>query len=129
VVELTGLLRDVTGPDAVIETVARWSDERASELKWGIIAIEFLRRSRREGTLDERRRNLFSSQWEAVGALLLDKLFPGSKPEISALDLGGVVLELTYGGISSFLAVNTAGQMVRHVLYAFRDSALPAHVE
>lgn len=129
VVELTDLLSDVTDPDAVIDTVVQWSDARARELKWGLLAIEFMRRSRREGTLDERRRTLFSSQWEAVGTLLLDKLFPGSKPEIGAIDLGGVVLELTYGGISSFLAVNTAGQMVRHVLRAFRDSAQPARVE
>lgn len=37
--------------------------------------------------------------------------------------MGGIVLELTYGGISSFLRANTAGQMVRHVLTAFRNSA------
>jgi AcrR family transcriptional regulator len=129
VVDLARLLGDVTDPDAVIDTVVEWSDSRARELKWGILAIEFLRRSRRDGTLDERRRDIFSAQWEGVGALLLDKLFPGSKPDISALDLGGVVLELTYGGISSFLAVNTAGQMVRHVLCAFRDSVLLAHAE
>jgi AcrR family transcriptional regulator len=122
VIDLTVLLRDITDPAVVIDTVVQWSDRHAGELKWGLLAIEFLRRSWRDGTLDERRRDLFSSQWEAVGALLLDKLFPGPKPDISALDLGGIVLELTYGGISGFLAVNTAGQMVRHVLCAFRDS-------
>jgi AcrR family transcriptional regulator len=128
VIELGGLLRDVTDPDAVIETVARWSDTRAAELKWGLLAIEFLRRSWRDGTLDERRRHLFSSQWEAVGELLLAKLFPGDGPDITPLDLGGIVLELTYGGISGFLEVNTAGQMVRQVLCAFVASVRPAHV-
>lgn len=43
------------------------------------------------------------------------------------LDMGGIVLELTYGGISGFLRANTSGQMVRHVLKSFRDSARPAH--
>jgi AcrR family transcriptional regulator len=120
--ELTSLLDGVTDPDAVIETVARWSDSRANELKLGVLAIEFLRRARREDTLDGRRRHIFISQWQGVGALLLDKIFPGRKPDISALDFGGIVLELTYGGITSFLGANTAGQMVRHVLRAFRDS-------
>ena len=128
VVELGDLLRDVTDPDTVIETIAQWSDTRAAELKWGLLAIEFLRRSWRDGTLDERRRYLFSSQWEAVGELLRAKLFPGAGPDIAPLDLGGIVLELTYGGISGFLEVNTAGQMVRQVLRAFVASVRPAQV-
>jgi AcrR family transcriptional regulator len=121
--DLVELLSGTTGPDEVIEKIAAWSDTRAGELKWGIIAIEFLRRARRDGTLDERKRSLFLAQWEGVGRLLLDKLFPQGAPEIAPLDLGGIVLELTYGGISSFLGANTSGQMVRQVLRAFVASA------
>jgi AcrR family transcriptional regulator len=120
--DLAELLRDVTVPDEVIEQVAVWSDARAAERKWGIIAIEFLRRARKDDTLDERKRSLFTAQWAGVGALLLDKLFPEGAPQIDPLDFGGIVLELTYGGISGFLEVNSAGQMVRHVLRAFRAS-------
>jgi AcrR family transcriptional regulator len=127
--ELSELLRDVTDPDDVIEIVAQWSDARAAEQKWGIIAIEFLRRARRDGTLTERKRQLFVSQWEDVGRLLVSKLGVDQDPPITALDLGGIVLELTYGGISSFLDANTAGQMIRHVLKAFQNSTRLAHVE
>lgn len=123
--ELSDLLRDVTRPDEVIEIVGRWCDARAAEQKWGIIAIEFLRRARRDGTLKERHRHLFVSQWEGVGRLLLSKLVLDQDPPIAALDLGGIVLELTYGGISNFLNANTAGQMVRHVLKAVQSSATP----
>ena len=121
--ELAGLLRDVTDPGQVVEIVAIWSDSRAAEQKWGLIAIEFLRRAQRDETLGERHRHMFVSQWEQVGALLKSKLLPGHEPEISALDVGGIVFELTYGGIASFLKVNTPGQMIRHVLNAFRKSA------
>ncbi|MGI5460941.1 TetR/AcrR family transcriptional regulator [Streptomyces sp. CA-249302] len=124
--ELTELLREVTDPDAVIECVAQWSDTRAAEQKWGIIAIEFLRRAQRDGNLGIRQRQLFVSQWEEIGRLLLKKLSLGDGIHLSALDMGGIVLELTYGGISGFLRANTAGQMVRHVLTAFRNSARPA---
>ena len=127
--ELSGLLRDVTDPDEVIEMVAQWSDTRAADTKWGIIAIEFMRRARRDGTLTERKRQLFVSQWEDVGRLLLNKLGVDQDPPITALDLGGIVLELTYGGISSFLDVNTAGQMIRPTLKAFQNSTRLAHVE
>ncbi len=125
--ELTELLSDVSDPDTVIDVVVRWSDSRAAERKWGIIAIEFLRRAHRDGTLDERQRQLFASQWEAVGRVLIRKLSLG--PQVNALDLGGIVLELTYGGISAFINVNTAGQMIRHVLTAFREAAHLAHAK
>ncbi|WP_405876438.1 MULTISPECIES: TetR/AcrR family transcriptional regulator [unclassified Streptomyces] len=124
--ELSEALREVTDPDVVIEIVAHWSDTRAAEQKWGIIAIEFLRRAQRDGNLGMRQRQLFVSQWEEIGKLLLEKLALGRDGRISALDMGGIVLELTYGGISGFLRANTAGQMVRHVLKSFRDSARPA---
>lgn len=135
--ELTWLLKNLEDPHEVIEAVARWSDARAAEQKWGIIAIEMLRRAQRDGTLTSRQRQLFASQWEEVGELIHSKLFPpGDNPAddipledvaISAIGLGGIVLELTYGGIAVFLKVNTAGQMVREVLTALRQSVLMAH--
>jgi TetR/AcrR family transcriptional regulator, transcriptional repressor of aconitase len=125
--ELAELLSDVTDPDVVVDIIVRWSDGRAAERKWGIIAIEFLRRAHRDGTLGERQRQLFASQWEEVGRLLIRKLSLG--PQVNALDLGGIVLELTYGGISAFINVNTAGQMIRHVLSAFRDAAHLTHAK
>jgi hypothetical protein len=113
----------------VIETVVRWSDARSADQKWGIIAIEFLRRARRDGTLDERHRHLFVSQWEEIGDLLMSKLQLDADAPVSAVDLGGLVLELSYGGISGYLNVNTAGQMVRHVLQATLTSSRLAHAE
>lgn len=127
--DLTRLLDGVEDPDDVIETVARWSDARAAEQKWGIIAIEMLRRAQRDDTLTDPQRHLFASQWEDVGGLLRSKLFPEGEPGISAVDLGGIVLDLTYGGIAVYLKVNAAGQMVRQILSAFRAAARVAHAE
>jgi AcrR family transcriptional regulator len=120
--ELSELLGDVADPDDVIEVVAQWSDARAADQKWGIIAIEFLRRARRDRTLTKRKRQLFVSQWEDVGHLLLGKLGLDQDPPITAVDLGGIVMDLTYGGISSYLGVNTSGQMIRQLLEAFQTS-------
>jgi len=116
--ELEALLADAETPAEVIDVVARWSDERAAEMKWGLIAIEYLRRLRRDGALEQHHRELFLSQWREVGTLLLAKLFPGQAPPIDPLDLGGLVLDLTFGGIATFLEANSSGQMLRHVLEA-----------
>jgi AcrR family transcriptional regulator len=121
--DLTGLLDGIDDPGEVIDIVARWSDSRAGEQKWGIIALEMLRRAQRDGPLTDRQRQLFTNQWEQIGNLLRRKIFPNGHPEISDMDLGGMILDLTYGGIAVYLKVNTAGQMVRHILSALRDSA------
>jgi AcrR family transcriptional regulator len=128
VAELEALLADVQTPEDVIDVVAQWSDARAAEMKWGLIAIEYLRRLRREGALDQHHRDLFLNQWREVGTLLQAKLFPGQPHPIDPLDLGGMVLDLTFGGIATFLEANSSGQMLRHVLEALvQVHAAPAY--
>lgn len=123
VTDLTRLLNGIYDPGQVIDVVVRWSDSRAAEQKWGLIALEMLRRAQRDGTLTDRQRQLFTSQWEQIGNLLRNRLFPNGHPEMSDADLGGMILDPTYGGIAVYLKVNTAGQMVGHILSALRDSA------
>lgn len=119
VVDLTELLADLEDPSEIIDAVAGWSDSRAAELKWGLLAIEFLRRARRDGNLTDHHRQPYIAQWKDVGSLLIEKLFPGGPPPVDPLDLGGIVLDLTYGGIATFLEATTAGHMLREVLTAF----------
>ena len=119
VVDLTDLLADLETAEEVIDAVARWSDARAAELKWGLLAIEFLRRARRDGTLGDHQRHPFIAQWRDVGTLLIEKLMPGDPPPVDPLDLGGIVLDLTYGGIATFLEATSSGNMLRHILGAF----------
>ncbi|KQV75418.1 hypothetical protein ASC61_10610 [Aeromicrobium sp. Root344] len=122
VAELEARLAEAQTPTDVIDAVARWSDERAAEMKWGLIAIEYLRRLRRENALEQHHRDVFISQWREVGTLLLAALFPGQPEPIDPLDLGGLVLDLTFGGIATFLEANSSGQMLRHVLEALVEA-------
>lgn len=116
--KLEELLADAVTTDEIIDRVSRWSDARAAEMKWGLIAIEFLRRLRRDDALEDHHREPFLAQWREVGTLLQDKLFPGQPHPLDPLDLGGIVLDLTYGGIATFLRANSSGQMLRQVLHA-----------
>ncbi|GAA1971271.1 TetR/AcrR family transcriptional regulator [Microbacterium deminutum] len=128
VIDLSEALEGLSEPDAIIEAVAAWSESRASEMKWGLLAIESLRRANRDGTLGEHQRQPFITQWHDIGTLLLTKLFPDGAPEIDPVDLGGILLNLTYGGITVFLATSSTAQMVRQILVAFVDAYHPSRM-
>ncbi|MFI7583480.1 TetR/AcrR family transcriptional regulator [Kocuria sp. M1N1S27] len=113
-------LEGVEGPDEVIDAVARWSDERAAERKWGIIAIDFLRRAQRDGTFTEAHRDTFISQWRQVGAMLGARIFEGREHPMADEELGGIVMDMTFGGISVYLESRiSTGGMLRHILQSF----------
>ncbi|WP_454857756.1 TetR family transcriptional regulator [Rhizobium binxianense] len=116
VIELGKLLNKYDDPYDVIDALSEWSNRRANEQRWGILAIELLRRARRDGFLNERHLDVFKDQWRGLGNILIEKLFSDRREQIDAFLLGGTVFELTYGGISSFLEERSAGKMVRQVL-------------
>lgn len=113
--DLTEILGPIDGVEAVLSALKEWSDSRSSGQRWGTIAIEFVRRTISDGDRESPQLKLFVSQWEGVGQLLIDKLGI-SNTRISPLNLGGLVLEVTYGGISGFLKINTSGEMLDDML-------------
>ncbi len=116
VVELSELLESYDEPEALINALSAWVNKRASDQRWGTLAIELLHMARQNETLSERHLKMFREQWEGVGRILIRKLFPSGGPPASPFYIGGVVLELTYGGISSFLDRKGPGEMVKLVL-------------
>ncbi|MDD7972844.1 TetR/AcrR family transcriptional regulator [Roseinatronobacter alkalisoli] len=113
--DLTELFADLDDAESVLSALKHWSDSRSANQKWGTIAIEFVRRTIHDGDPDNPQLNIFVAQWKGVGKLLQKKLNI-SPSRISALNLGGLVLEVTYGGISGFLKVNTSGEMLDDML-------------
>ncbi|MGO7581970.1 TetR/AcrR family transcriptional regulator [Rhizobium ruizarguesonis] len=116
VVELTKLLGECDEPKELIDVLANWANNRGDDRRWGMLAIELLRRAQHDHTLGDRHIKLFRDQWEGVGKILIRKLDLTVQPPASPFYIGGVVLELTYGGISSFLKDGAPGDMVRIVL-------------
>ncbi len=125
--DLTALLEPLKDTDEILAAIRKWSDSRSAGQRWGTIAIEFVRRVIRDSGPGSPQLQIFERQWSGVGQLLLDKLdLPGT--QISPLNLGGLVLEVTYGGISGFLQVNTSGEMIEDMLRLMigRAAAKPA---
>ena len=113
--DLTELLGPLDDVEQILAALHRWSDQRSSGQKWGTIAIEFVRRAILDSGPTSPQLKIFVEQWIGVGQLLLAKL-PIPESQISALNLGGLVLEVTYGWISGFLQVNTSGAMIEDML-------------
>lgn len=118
--EIAALLEGVTDPDRIIDLIADWSLQRASNPIWGVLALEVMQRAKRDHTYGQQHADLFLKQWRSVGELLLP-IAPGWKdadPQV----LGAIVIELTYGsssGIGSSGGPNV-GDLVRTTLTAFR---------
>ena len=127
VVELTERLRGVDQPKDVIDSICEWANQRAKDKRWGTLAIDLLRIARRDNTLEDRHLRLFRDQWEGLGRLLSEKLFPYGDAEPRPLYVGGIVLELVYGGMSSFMDDRAPGEMVRVALTSMHEAHLHRH--
>lgn len=122
IVDIRRLLDGVIEPQEIIDRVCDWADARAADSTWGLLALELLRRARREATFGERHAHLFRDQWRSVGECLLpiapDWTHPN--PEV----LGAVVLNLTYGAASSSPGGGgvSVGDLVRLALTSMRKA-------
>lgn len=113
--EIAGLLREIRDPLEMIDVISNWSLNRSADPTWGMLALELLRRARRDQTFGERHSNLFREQWRGLGEILLRMFPPGAAPADPEA-LGGVVFGLTYGSAASFKTGPTTGELVRLVL-------------
>lgn len=113
--EITGLLGDVNDAEQMIDIISQWSLARSRDPSWGLLALELIRRARRDATFGARHARLFRAQWKGLGQILL-KLFPQGAAPADPETLGGIVFELTYGVASSFKKGPTSAELVRLVL-------------
>ncbi|BCH27774.1 TetR family transcriptional regulator [Mesorhizobium sp. L-8-10] len=127
VIELTERLHGMDDPRVIIDSMSDWANQRAKDKRWGTLAIDLLRIARRDNTLEDRHLKLFRDQWEGLGRLLSGKLFPYDGSDLSPLHVGGIVLELVYGGMASFMSEKAPGEMVRAALTSMHEAHLYRH--
>ena len=125
--ELGELVASRQDPLEVIEVMCDWANRRAKDKRWGLLAVDLLRVARRDNTLEERHLHMFREQWVGLGKILSAKLFPFGGADIDPLYVGGMVLELVYGGISNFMQEDSPGEMVRAALTSMHYAHLFRH--
>jgi AcrR family transcriptional regulator len=116
-------LRGLKEPEEIIQATCRWASEQSQEPENRMLVFETIRRARADATFGKRHEQLFHEQWLAVGKLLL-RIFPKGKAPASALELGALVMELTYGNAMLFHSSPTAGDLVRLALNGLRAVSL-----
>ncbi len=119
--EIADQLGGVTEPQQMIDTVCEWSLARSSDPSWGLLALELVRRARRDDTFGKRHANLFRAQWRGLGEMLL-RLFPKGSAPADSEALGGLVFELTYGVASGFKKGPNSAELVRLALTSLHSA-------
>lgn len=61
VIELEKLLGKHEDPHQVIDALSKWANLRSKNHRWGVLAIELMRRARRDETISERPSRYFAT--------------------------------------------------------------------
>jgi TetR/AcrR family transcriptional regulator, transcriptional repressor of aconitase len=109
--DLEAKLLGIHEPEAIIAAVCNWATGRAGEVDPRSLVLDLVRHARRDASLTRRHTELFSYNWTKVGTLLL-KIFPEGQAPATALELGALVMELTFGLAMDFHAGPTAGDLI-----------------
>lgn len=115
-------LAGVTDPQEIIEAVCAWANAHTHEPDMRPLVLDLVRHAKQDAALTKRHTELFSTQWTIVGKLLL-RAFPKGRAPATALELGALVMELTYGTAVQFHAGPTGGDLVRIALKGLMTAA------
>jgi AcrR family transcriptional regulator len=109
--DLEAALLGIHEPEAIVSTICKWATGRSGDADPRSLILDLVRHARRDAALTKRHTELFSHNWAKVGALVL-KIFPEGKSPATPIELGALVMELTYGVALHFHAGPTAGDLI-----------------
>lgn len=115
-------LAGVSEPEEIIDTVCAWANAHTHEPDMRPLVLDLIRHAKQDAALTKRHTELFSKQWTIVGKLLL-RAFPKGRAPATALELGALVMELTYGTAVQFHAGPTGGALVKIALNGLMAAA------
>jgi AcrR family transcriptional regulator len=120
--ELEAKLLGLDDPEAIVEAVSEWATINSQEADRRALILDLVRHARRDAALTKRHTELFTANWISVGTLI-QKIFPNGKAPATPLEIGAMVMELTFGTAMHFHGGPTAGDLVRLALRGLMASA------
>lgn len=124
VAELESAVLGIEDPEAIIAAICRWSTATSRESGPRSLVIDLIRHARQDTALTKRHTEMFTHQWTQVGMVVL-KIFPEGKAPTTPLELGALVMELTFGIALQFHAGPTAGDLIGLALRAMLKASCP----
>jgi AcrR family transcriptional regulator len=117
--DLEATLLGITEPEAIITAICAWATTTASspaEVDRRSLILDLVRHARRDAALTKRHTQLFTYNWTKIGSLIL-RIFPEGNRPATALELGALVMEITFGNAVHFHAGPTAGDLIGIALH------------
>ncbi len=126
--DIADLERAVVGiedPEAIIAAICNWGTATSREPGPRSLVLDLIRHARQDAALTKRHTEMFTYQWTKVG-MVVSKIFPEGKAPATPLELGALVMELTFGIALQFHAGPAAGDLIGLALRALmKASRLP----
>lgn len=110
-----------SSPSAMVEVISDWAQERSLSQSLSFIMMEAMQQAQRHGTLDERYRALFDSNWYKVGEAMR-RFFPEQRLPCQPDELVAIIVALSYNPVVSGASGHNAGNLVRLTLTSLMNS-------
>lgn len=104
-------LAGIEDPEAIIDAACKWANVRSREAGPRMLILDLVRYAKQGASLKKQHTEMFTQQWTQVGNALM-KIFPAGKAPATPVELGALVLELTFGIAMQFHAGPSAGDLI-----------------
>ena len=106
-----------SSPSEMIGIVSGWAEERSQTQSIAMLMSEAMQQAQRNGTLDERYRQLFRQNWHSVGEAMRP-FFPDQRLPCAPEEVVAIIVALSYSPIISGAGGHKAGRLVELMLNA-----------
>jgi len=122
VAELERAVLGIDDPEALMTAICAWATETSREPGPRSLILDLIRHAKLDAALTRRHTEMFTYQWTQVG-MVVTKLFPPGHAPATPLELGALVMELTFGIALQFHAGPSAGDLIGLSLRAMVKAA------
>lgn len=122
VADLERVVLGIEDPEALITAICQWATETSREPGPRSLILDLIRHAKQDAALTKRHTEMFTYQWTKVG-MVVTKIFPPGRVPATPLELGALVMELTFGIALQFHAGPSAGDLIGLSLRAMVKAA------
>lgn len=122
VAELERAALGIEDPEALVTAICDWATETSREPGPRSLILDLIRHAKHDAALTKRHTEMFTYQWTQAG-MVVTRIFPIGRAPATPLELGALVMELTFGIALQFHAGPSAGDLVGLSLRAMMKAA------
>ncbi|CAG9186248.1 TetR/AcrR family transcriptional regulator [Cupriavidus pampae] len=126
--ELEHVTLGIEEPEALITAICNWATATSREPGPRSLILDLIRHAKQDAALTKRHTEMFTYQWTKVGTVV-SRIFPEGQAPATPLELGALVMELTFGIALQFHAGPSAGDLIGLSLRALQRASAHGQLE